>query len=630
MKIFSLSFPCLFLVLIAVFPLAAVSDYTYVPDHFIIKFLEETPVQMQGGYVYTGISHVDTANIRNGITSFEHLFVIPETLTPDDPFFEDGCQNVYIFKANHNLNIPEVVAEYLGDDVDFCEGDALCVETEENQINNFEIDKQAFYENREKMMKYLTKSETRRQPVDPEYPLQWYLRNTGQRPNYPTSSWPENTQVGYVRGVDINAEPGWEVTTGHPYWVVAVISDGLNYSNDQIYGHHPDMDIRDRICAGYNCLHPGDPPFECNDWDHQNGGYNGQVWAALIGAKSDNYVPELYNITGVDWHCRIMPIKVWHWNPQQTKTSDIARGIGWASTQPEPNRAHVIYVEPAIEYIEYSMYSAKALQLIIGDGLKRGCITVAPCFSTSHRLLFPGIYPETLSVTGIWSDGSWFGTPYDNRYTENLKVSAPMDNIWSLQKNTYDPLLPEYSSRIYGSTTTLRMSAALVAGIASLTFCAHCPPNYYPDWSDTLSVFNQICVTCRDWIPQNPGWDKWTGYGMVDLAAAVGPYVSTNNTNDLKSRVNKTFSLFTYPNPTRNHIRFELSFDYNPNRETEIKIYDVSGKLIRKMSNYSTSQQQKIDWDCCDGQGTAVSKGIYIITALNEGVSKTKRVIVTR
>jgi serine protease len=56
-------------------------------------------------------------------------------------------------------------------------------------------------------------------PIDPFYPLQFYLKNT------------TNTRFGVP--VDINVEPAWQVTTGDPNMLIAIVDDGVDLSSGQ-------------------------------------------------------------------------------------------------------------------------------------------------------------------------------------------------------------------------------------------------------------------------------------------------------------------------------------------------------------------------------------------------------------
>lgn len=78
---------------------------------------------------------------------------------------------------------------------------------------------------------------------DPDYDKQWWLKNTGQTMPHDD----QNGQVG-IAGADINAEAAWQVTTGDPDIIVAVLDSGFETEHMDlggpfgvVIGHHAMM-----------------------------------------------------------------------------------------------------------------------------------------------------------------------------------------------------------------------------------------------------------------------------------------------------------------------------------------------------------------------------------------------------
>lgn len=133
-------------------------------------------------------------------------------------------------------------------------------------------------------------------PNDPQFHLLWGLQNTGQ--------------TGGTPGADIGAVAAWDIQTGSPSVVVAVIDTGVDI-------HHPDL-------ASNIWINPGEIPGNQID-DDGNGlvddvhGYDffnrdpdpmddvghGTHVAGTIAAVGNNAL----GVTGVAWNARIMPLK---------------------------------------------------------------------------------------------------------------------------------------------------------------------------------------------------------------------------------------------------------------------------------------------------------------------------------
>jgi hypothetical protein len=597
-----------------VIPLVAVE---YAPNHFIIKFATDANPQVVAGTVVTDFTRINALNLTYGISAFDSAYPYNPDLSQDDPFYTDGMNRTYIFKSTNTLDIPTIVAEYSGENVEWCEGDQYAEPTiYENGINTSRNSYQPYA--------FHKQPQSTLQPNDPEYYCQWYLKNSGNRPNYPPAnpSYYEE-QRNYTVGIDINAENGWNVTTGHPTWIVAICSNGLglNYGpHDTRY--HPDMDAT-KITQGYNATDYPQPYSQYATWEYwQNAGpqnMNGTLYAGLVAATANNS----NYVAGTDWHCRIMPIKVWNTNPDDCIASWLSRGITWAAAPyveegyQNPGPAQVILVTNT-----YFSQDTNVLREAVGYALKKNSLVIAPAYHLQATLqTYPGAYPVVLNVGGIFSDGS--SMCYDPEHRcPYLDVCAPVGNIWGLRRwvDTYG-LGNYFDSSLYWWWEP-SLSAAIVAGVASLTRCAH---------SDLDAEH------LREWIKQSardmgaPGWDARFGYGLVDLAAAVGPY----NGNGVLER-NKTkkeisiSSVNLSPNPAKNSVLISLVFSGINAGNVSVKISDLSGRMIKIMEIPTNEQQQQICWDCVDNSGRAVANGVYIVAVSNSNSRLTKRLVVAK
>ena len=133
-------------------------------------------------------------------------------------------------------------------------------------------------------------------PDDPEFPKQWSLKNTGQ--------------AGGTPGADIDATAAWDITTGTPGVIVAVVDTGVDLDHPdlranlwtnpgEIPGNGIDDDADGLVddVAGWDFVnHDADP--------HDEHGHGTHV-AGTIAAAGDNG----RGVAGIAWHATIMPLK---------------------------------------------------------------------------------------------------------------------------------------------------------------------------------------------------------------------------------------------------------------------------------------------------------------------------------
>jgi large repetitive protein len=123
-------------------------------------------------------------------------------------------------------------------------------------------------------------------PNDPQYPQMWGLQNTGQ--------------TGGTPGADIHAPQAWEIQTGSPSMVVAVIDSGMDLTHEDL--------------AANLWTNPSDGS---HGWDFRDGDNNptdtspncqghGTHTAGTIGAAGNNEI----GVVGVNWRVQLMPLRV--------------------------------------------------------------------------------------------------------------------------------------------------------------------------------------------------------------------------------------------------------------------------------------------------------------------------------
>lgn len=81
--------------------------------------------------------------------------------------------------------------------------------------------------------------------------------------------------------------------------------------------------------------------------------------------------------------------------------------------------------------------------------------------------------------------------------------------------------------------------------------------------------------------------------------------------------------LNNYPNPMKNNTSFifNLSGEYPPT-ECKIKIFSVTGRLIKTINHFANIGFNKVDWDGRDEDGDYIANGVYFYKLIVEGMNK--------
>jgi len=247
-------------------------------------------------------------------------------------------------------------------------------------------------------------------PNDEYFPMQWHLHNTGQS--------------GGIPGADIRAPEAWEIMTGDPNIIVAVLDTGVD-------SNHPDL--VNNLVPGYDFLdndtHP-DPSL-----DHYMNAH-GTACAGLIAAQGNNSI----GVTGVTWNCKIMPIRIFRYRVDGTESwitaSDIGTAFRWAAT----NGADIF----SDSWVGYSsdqpIVHSAIVDVTQSGGIGRGgkgCIVFFAAGNSSSLMEgYPPKYPEVIAVGA--TDHNDMRCSYSN-YGPELDIVAPGG----------DPVLPDYPALLW-------------------------------------------------------------------------------------------------------------------------------------------------------------------------------------
>jgi subtilisin family serine protease len=167
----------------------------------------------------------------------------------------------------------------------------------------------------------------------------------------------------------IGMESVWDVTTGSPNIIVAVLDTGVD-------AHHPDLD--GNVAGGYDFVH--DDPDASDDSSH------GTHVAGVIAAIGDNNE----GTAGMAWQTQILPVKVLD-EKGLGPDAAVSRGIIYAVE----NKAKVINLSSG------TPFQSRLLDEAVKYAERRGVLVVAAAGNTGDKgneVIYPAAYPTVMAV----------------------------------------------------------------------------------------------------------------------------------------------------------------------------------------------------------------------------------------
>lgn len=385
---------CLLVAVVFLTPTSAIINDDSRQDNIyrevIIKFTEDKSINSP---------NIKKLNEKYHIHSIEKVFTNCEDTSLD---------NIYLLLVPEKSNINVVIKDFLSlPDVEYAESNyvrkPISLAASNNQEKNSDV---------QKVYPYLNQMDI---PNDPDFEKQWSLDNTGQTGGSPDA--------------DIDAPEAWEIETGNPEIVIAIVDSGIDYTHPDLAGNIwinndeiPDNDIDDDNNGfvddyyGYDFTGRGDP-------DPKDTLGHGTHCAGVAGAVTNNNL----GIAGVCWNCKLMSVRVfqntsaaWSWT---------ANGIRYAAD----NGAHVISMS-------FGWYDpADVLKDAIDYAYDKGTILVAAAGNEGvMSQLYPAAYENVIAVAATDHNDqrmNRYDERFDMEFMSNfgfwVDVSAPGQDIYS-------------------------------------------------------------------------------------------------------------------------------------------------------------------------------------------------------
>ena len=271
----------------------------------------------------------------------------------------------------------------------------------------------------------------------------------------------------------IHAVQGWSTENGSRNIRIAILDTGVDF-------HHPDLS--DQLLPGFDIYNDDAVPQD----DHGHG----TAVTGIAAATTNNGI----GMAGVGWQVQIMPVKVLGSSGSGTY-GDVAAGIMWATSQ-------------GAQVINMSLGGASpsfTLEFAVNYAASKGILLVAASGNNGNEgVLYPARYPQVIAVaaTDQVNKRASFST-----FGPEVDVAAPGVQVYTTA------LGGGYAKRSGTSFSTPHVS-----GLAGLLFSM-------PGQVTASQV--RAAIESGSLDTEQPGWDPYTGSGLIQVDAAMAAIVSS-------------------------------------------------------------------------------------------------------
>ena len=415
-------------------------------------------------------------------------------------------------------------------------------------------------------------------PNDSEYSNQWGLKNDGTFSNAPS-----------VSGADIEMELAWDIETGDPNMIVAIIDTGLRLAHPEFSGRlwnnvnevadGTDTDNNgfiDDLVAGWDFINSDNDPTD----DH---GHGTNV-AGIALASGNNTI----GYAGVNWNAKVMICKALNENNSGSYAA-MAEAIYYAVD----NGAKVINMSIG------GSGNSTTLSDAIDYCYDNGVVLVACMMNFNNSVTYyPAGYNKTIAVGATNPDDTrsnpfFWSTTSGSNFGSHIDLVAPGNYMYGLS-DTSDTYYGSY----WGGTS---QASPLVAGVVSLLLSQN-PALTFEEIRTILRESSEDQV--GDPSEDINGFDTYYGYGRLNAKNALSHQALSINNFE-----NANKNIVIYPNPINRNSQLEISNlidgDYT------INIYNAFGQNLQ--SKNTSTYNSKITFSISN-----LNAGIYFLRVKNE------------
>jgi len=440
---------------------------------------------------------------------------------------------------------------------------------------------------------------------------------------------------------DVGATGAWDVVTGDPSVVLAIIDSGVAFEDHEIpdyeranvapattmYRQSPELPGPFR--PGYDFVNNDDHP---NDDDG-----HGTFVATIAAGQANNHV----GAAGIAFGVTILPIKVLQSNGDGTMSA-IVQGIRYAADQ-GANVANLSLGFPPMQQLLDFGFTKKFLHDFfhpLKDAIQyaqsRGVVLVAAAGNFDvPELSLPAGFPGVISVAATGVDDKIASYSSGG---PGLSFSAPGGDFTEINGDHIQDAVADVSIKPF------RSEGSLCQPDSFNTFFFFGTSGAAPHVSGAVALLMSqgirsqglIEETLRDtainpWGRTSNGTDPIYGAGIIQVDKAVRLAAARGFGSSLArgsaSRLGTARLLGE--NPTRGSAAISLRLS-RPG-SVRVQLYDVSGRLVRTLDQGNVPAGERVvSWDGKDDRGERVGSGVYFFHAETPDGVENRRVAVLR
>ncbi|MDY0017856.1 MAG: S8 family serine peptidase [Candidatus Delongbacteria bacterium] len=416
-------------------------------------------------------------------------------------------------------------------------------------------------------------------PNDTYFANNWGHNNTGQLPAYSTSTYSHSgSPVGTV-GFDTNIITGWDGTQsyGNPDIVIAIMDTGVDYD-------HPDLAAN--YIGGWDAAMNDTNPDDNEGISNVSG--HGTSCAGVAAGVINNGI----GVSGVAGNCSIMAIKVLNSSGSLVGMADgaIYAGDNGADILSMSYGGDYQYGTDATADAAYSYAYNSGVTLLAATGND----------NESH-ISYPANHPDIIGVGAAapdngrkneysidgeyWWGSNWSTVAQDDRAAVDFIAPTIMPATDIVGSGGFDP--GDYGLYFNGTSCATPYAAGFAALIKS-----HWPA-YTP--AEVRQVMIDTAMDIDD-EESTAGWDGVTGYGLIDIDAALG-WVPT---------APPPVCVLSSPSNGSTIADAKPLFDWEDN--TEASSYTI---LVDNTSNFSSPEINEVTTESEYTSVSNLAEGIY-------------------